>query len=189
MKYLVILLCLIVAVVVWAISIYNRLVHLRNVRGNALANIDVALQKRYDLVPQLVEAVRGYAIHESQTLEAVIRARGLGMAATTERERFEAATALSKSLMQLKVLSERYPDLKANVSFMHLQRQLVEIEDNLAAVRRFFNMSTREFNDTVQQFPGNLVASRTGFEVADMWEVSAAERDAIEHRPQFSFRD
>ena len=189
MNYLIIILCVATALAVWIASIYNRLVHLRNVRKNALSNIDVALQKRFDLVPQLVETVRGYSLHESRTLEEVIKARAAGMAATSEEERFKAAGDLSKGLIQLRALVEGYPELKANVNFMHLQQQLVALEETLAATRRFFNMATRELNDCVQQFPGNIVASQTGFTTATMWEINPDEYQAVRQRPDFSFRN
>src|SRR6186713_3036275 len=154
----------IAVIVVWAISIYNSLVAMRQRTNQAFADIDVQLKRRHDLVPNLVETVKGYAAHERGTLEAVITARS---AAAGPHDSPAAAArdenALTASLRQIFALSERYPDLKANASFQQLQQQLAQTEDRIQASRRNFNNQVQGYNNQVQAFPGNLVAGSFGF--------------------------
>ncbi len=174
-------------VIVWSIVIYNRLVHLRNVRENAFANIDVYLRQRYDLVPQLVATVKGYASHEKMTLENVVKARSEGIKARTISEKISADNELCKRLLAVNALVESYPDLKADRNFLQLQETLGEIEQSLANVRSFFNMSTREYNDQVESFPQRLIAAAGGFRREQMFEVTPAERAQVESAPKISF--
>ena len=142
-----------IVVVLFLISMYNNLVKLRNNRENAFANIDVQLKQRYDLIPQLVSTVKGYATHERELLERVTAARTAAMSATGINDKIQAENALSSALAGLKVSVEAYPDLKANQNFLQLQAELSDIENKLAATRRFFNSATKELNNAVQTFP------------------------------------
>ena len=145
---------ILVLIVIWLVSLYNGLVRLRNRRQNAFADIDVQLRQRHDLVPQLVETVKGYAAHEKELLLKVTEARTAAMAATTIDGKIAAEQQLSSALQGLKVQVEAYPDLKANQNFLQLQEELSDIENKLAASRRFFNGATTEYNNAVEAFPG-----------------------------------
>ena len=180
----------IVAVVIIAlilISMYNNLVKLRNNRENAFANIDVQLKQRYDLVPQLVATVKGYATHERELLEKVTAARSACMNATTINDRVQADNALASALSGLRVAVEAYPDLKANQNFLQLQNELSDIENKLASVRRFFNSATKELNNAVQSFPSNIIAGMFGFKTEPMFEIPASDRAAHEKAPEIKF--
>ncbi|MBR4275744.1 MAG: LemA family protein [Prevotella sp.] len=183
----IIILIVVAVLAIWAISIYNGLVRLRNNRENAFANIDVQLKQRYDLIPQLVATVKGYAAHEKELLEKITQARSAAMGAVTTNEKIEADNQLSSALAGLKVSVEAYPDLKANQNFMQLQTELADIENKLASVRRFFNSATKELNNAVQTFPGNLLAGMFGFQKEPMFEVPKEERAAVEKAPTISF--
>jgi LemA protein len=170
MEVLVILLvcvCLLLALLVvpagYLIMIYNTLVKLRLVREQSFSDIDVQLKQRYDLIPNLVETVKGYAKHESGTLENVTKARTMAMSAGSIDEKIAADNMLSSSLKTLFAVSESYPDLKANTNFLQLQGELSDIENKIAAARRFFNSATSELNTAIQVFPNNLVAGMFGF--------------------------
>ena len=176
-----------VILIFWVIGIYNNLVALRNNRENAFANIDVQLKQRYDLIPNLVNTVKGYAEHEKGVLERVTAARTAAMGATTLNDKIEAENALSSALAGLKVSVEAYPDLKANQNFMQLQSELADIENKLAAVRRFFNSATKELNTGVQSFPAVLFASMFGFHQEPMFEVPQEERAAVQKAPEVKF--
>ncbi|MBO7051128.1 MAG: LemA family protein [Prevotella sp.] len=184
---LIIILVVVAVIAIWVISIYNGLVRLRNNRENAFANIDVQLKQRYDLIPQLVATVKGYAAHEKELLEKVTMARTAAMGAVTTNEKIEADNMLSSALAGLRVSVEAYPDLKANQNFMQLQTELADIENKLASVRRFFNSTTKELNNAVQTFPGNLLAGMFGFQKEPMFEVPKEERAAVEKAPTISF--
>ena len=144
---------IIVLIVIWVISLYNGLVKLRNRRQNAFADIDVQLRQRHDLVPQLVETVKGYASHEKELLLRVTEARTAAMAAGSIDDKIKAEQQLTAALQGLKVQVEAYPDLKANQNFLQLQEELSDIENKLAAARRFFNGATTEYNNAVESFP------------------------------------
>ena len=177
----------VVLLALWAVSIYNGLVRLRNNRENAFANIDVQLKQRYDLVPQLVSTVKGYATHEKDLLEKVTAARSAAINATSINDKMAADQQLTNALAGLKVSVEAYPDLKANQNFLQLQGELSDIENKLAAARRFFNASTRELNNSVQTFPNNILAGMFGFQKEPMYEIAASERAAVEAAPKISF--
>lgn len=181
----------IVAVVIIAmilISMYNNLVRLRNNRENAFANIDVQLKQRYDLIPQLVSVVKGYATHERELLEKVTQARSACMNASSINDRIQADNQFSSALAGLRVaVVEAYPELKANANFMQLQTELSDIENKLASVRRFFNSATRELNNAVQSFPSNIIAGMFGFKTEPMFEIPASERAAHEKAPEIQF--
>ena len=170
----------VVVLVVWFIAMYNGLVKLRNNRENAFANIDVQLKQRFDLVPQLVNSVKGYATHEKETFEKVTAARAAAMGATTVDEKVAADKALSGALAGLRVSLEAYPELKANQNFLQLQNELADIENKLSAARRFFNSTTRELNNACEVFPSNIVAGMFGFKRAPA--RTQGERACLQHR-------
>lgn len=184
---LLIIIGVVVLIALWAIGIYNNLVGLRNNRENAFANIDVQLKQRYDLIPNLVNAVKGYAAHEKETLERVIALRNQAMGATNINDKIQAENQLSSALAGLKVTVEAYPELKANTNFLQLQTELADIENKLAAVRRFFNSATKEYNTAVQVFPASLFAGMFGFHKEPMFEVAPEERAIVEKAPEVKF--
>ena len=183
----IIILVVVVVLAIWCVSIYNNLVKLRNNRENAFANIDVQLKQRHDLVPQLVATVKGYATHEREVLQRVVEARSAAMGATNINDKIHAENALSSALSGLKVQLEAYPELKANQNFLQLQGEIADIENKLAAARRFFNSTTRELNVTVQSFPTNLIAGVFGFKTEPMFEIRASERAQHEKTPEIKF--
>ena len=152
-----ILLGVIVVAVIAYVSLYNKIVHLRNNRENALSDIDVQMKARFDLVDNLVSTVKGYAKHEKETLDAVIKARNTFTQAHNIQDKSKADTQLSGALKSIFALSESYPELKANQNFLQLQSELSDLENKIAASRRFFNATTREYNTTIQQFPANVL--------------------------------
>ena len=178
---------IVLILIFWVIGIYNNLVALRNNRENAFANIEVQLKQRYDLIPNLVNTVKGYAEHEKGLLERITQARTAAMGATSLNDKIEAENALSSALAGLKVSVEAYPDLKANQNFMQLQSELADIENKLAAVRRFFNSATKELNTGVQSFPAVLFANMFGFHQEPMFEVPEEERAAVQKAPEVKF--
>ena len=183
------LLLLVVIILVAAFMIggtYNRLVALRQNSNQAFADIDVQLKQRQDLVPNLVETVKGYASHEKGTLEAVTTARAAAAAAPGVEQRVAAENALSGALRQLFAVSEAYPDLKANAGFMQLQGELSDIENKLAASRRFFNNTVSEYNASIQQFPAVLLAGPMGFQPKTFFDLGE-NRAAAETAPQVKF--
>ena len=174
-------------VAVGLVSMYNNLVRLRNNRENAFANIDVQLKQRHDLIPQLVETVKGYAKHERELLERVTQARSAAMSASSINDKVQAENALSSALSGLKIQLEAYPELKANQNFLQLQGEISDIENKLAATRRFFNSATRELNNAVQTFPSNLIAGMTGFHKEPMFEIPQEERATMDKAPEIKF--
>lgn len=183
----IIILVIVVLLAIWCVSLYNNLVKLRNNRENAFANIDVQLKQRHDLVPQLVATVKGYAIHEREVLQRVTEARTAAMGATTINDKINAENALTSALAGLKVSLEAYPDLKANQNFMQLQNEIADLENKLAAVRRFFNSATRELNNAVETFPSNIFAKMFGFKKEPMFEVPQEERATYDKAPEIKF--
>ena len=184
---LIIVIAVVAVLVLAVIGIYNNLVKLRNNRENAFADIDVQLKQRYDLVPQLVATVQGYAKHEKELLEAVTAARSAAMNASSIDDKIQADNMLTSALTGLKVSLEAYPDLKANQNFLQLQGELSDIENKLAAVRRYFNSATRELNNAVQTFPNNILAGMFGFHKEAMYEIEASQRAAVEKAPEIKF--
>ena len=178
---------IILLIVLWVVSLYNRLVRLRNRRENAFADIDVQLRQRHDLVPQLVDTVKGYAGHERELLLKVTEARTAAMAATSIDGKIVAEQQLSTALAGLKVQVEAYPDLKANQNFLQLQEELSDIENKLAAARRFFNGATTEYNNSVESFPGNLIARNFGFKREIMFDLGTDTRKQMEEPPKIQF--
>jgi LemA protein len=159
----VILLAIIVVAVVWAIGVYNGLVSMRQRVNQAFADIDVQLRQRHDLIPNLVETVKGYAAHERGTLDDVVKARNAAITAQGPAQQAAAENQLTGALRQLFALSENYPDLKASSNFQQLQAELSDLENKIAASRRFFNNAVQEYNTGIQRFPAALFASSFGF--------------------------
>jgi LemA protein len=179
----------IVLLVLWIIMIYNGLVAMRQRVNQAFSDIDVQTKQRYDLIPNLVETVKGYAAHERGTLEAVVQARNAAMAAQSGGVAAQAAAenVLTGALRQLFALSEAYPDLKANQNFQQLQSELSDIENKIAAARRFFNNAVQEYNTGIQQFPAVLFAASFGFTQKEFFDVGAEERKVLQQAPQVKF--
>jgi LemA protein len=181
-----IVLGVIVVVVLWVAMIYNGLISLRQRVNQAFADIDVQLKQRHDLIPNLVETVKGYAAHERGTLEAVVQARNAAVAAQGPAAQAAAENVLTGALRQLFALSEAYPDLKANANFQQLQAELTDVENKLAAARRFFNNSVSEYNTGIQQFPAALFAASLGFTPHQFFDVGE-ERKTLDQAPQVKF--
>lgn len=169
------------------VGIYNRIVGLNQRGDQAFADIDVQLRQRHDLIPNLVETVKGYASHERGTLDAVIQARNAASAAHGPAAQAQAEGMLNAALGKLFALAEAYPDLKANTNFLELQRELSDVENKIAAARRFFNNAIQEFNTAIQQIPGNFVAPLGGFKKRDFFELPADSRAAVEAAPSVKF--
>ncbi len=187
MSGLLIVLIIIVAIVFFVITIYNRIVALSQRTNQAFADVDVQLKQRHDLVPNLVETVKGYASHEKETLENVIKARNAAVAAHGPAEQGAAEGVLGAALGKLFALAEAYPDLKANTNFLELQRELSDVENKIAAARRFFNNAVQEYNTAIQQIPGNLVAPLGNFTQKEFFEVPEGSREQIEAAPEVKF--
>jgi len=181
-----VILGLIVLFVLWAISLYNRLVKLRNNREQAFADVDVQLKQRHDLIPQLVETVRGYMQHERSVLTEITEARAGAMKASTINEKIQAETRLSTALDGLRISVEAYPDLKASQNFLDLQNEISDIENKIAAARRFFNSATKELNVATEVFPSNIVATLFNFKREPLFELGD-QRAAVEQPPQIKF--
>jgi LemA protein len=181
-----IVLGIIVIAVLFAFGAYNRLVALSQRVGQAFADIDVQLKLRHDLIPNLVETVKGYAAHERGTLEAVVQARNAAVAAQGPAQQAAAENMLTGALRQMFALAEAYPDLKANQNFQQLQAELSDVENKIAAARRFFNNAVQEYNTGIQQFPAALFAATLGFSQRTFFDVGE-ERAVVEKAPQVKF--
>ncbi len=181
--------------IIWAVLIalimlvmlYNRLVALRQTRKNAFSDIEVQLKLRYDLVPNLVETVKGYATHEKTVFDDVTKARATAMQGGALPDRAKAESALGSAMMNLMAVAENYPQLKASDNFRQLQSDLSDIENKIAAARRFFNNATSEYNTAIQQFPAVLLAGPLGFKEEPFFEMDAAEQQAAKDAPKVSF--
>ena len=182
----IIVIAVIVVIVLWAISVYNGLVSMRQRVNQAFADVDVQLRQRHDLVPNLVETVKGNAAHERGTLDEVIKARNTAVAAQGPAQQAAAENMLSGALRQLFALSEAYPDLKANTEFQQLQVELTDLENKIAASRRFFNNAVQEYNTGIQRFPAALFAGMFGFTQKDFFDLGP-DRQAELQAPQVKF--
>lgn len=187
-----IIVAVILVPLVFVIMLYNRLIALRQTRKNAFSDIDVQLKQRFDLVPQLVETVKGYAGHEKTVFENVTEARSRvgragGGGGGPGAERLQAEGMLGGALMGLFAVAENYPALKADQNFQQLQAELSDIENKIAAARRFFNSATNEYNTAVQQFPANLIAGMFGFKEEAFFEISNEEATLIHKAPDIKF--
>ena len=176
----------VVGVLVYVVILYNELVRLRNDNDRAWANIDVLLKQRHDEIPNLVETVKGYASHERGTLDEVVRARNAAVSAQGTPQQATAENQLSGALRQLFALSEAYPDLKANANFQQLQSELSDIENKIAAARRFFNNAVQEYNTGIQRFPAALFAGTFGFAQKDYFDLGA-DRQTTSAAPEVKF--
>ena len=183
---LLVILVIIVVLALIAISLYNRLIRFRNSREQAFADVDVQLKQRHDMIPQLVEAVKGYMQHERGVLTEITEARANAMKATTINEKITAETRLSTALDGLKVAVEAYPDLKASQNFLDLQNEISDIENKIAAARRFFNSATKELNVAIELFPSNLIATIFNFKREPMFDLGE-QRATAEEPPKIQF--
>lgn len=179
---LIVILILAAFIVIYLIGVYNTLVMQRNRVREAWSDIEVQMKRRYDLIPNLVETVKGYAAHESGTLENVIQARNMAMQANVPGANLDtiaqSETALTGTLKSLFALREAYPDLKANQNFMHLQEELTDTEDKMQASRRFYNSNVMTLNTKIEQFPSNLVAGTFGFQKEEFFKLGDNEQEA-----------
>ena len=175
-----IILIVLAVVVLWVIFAYNRFITLVNQAKEAWADIAVQLKRRYDLIPNLVETVKGYATHEASAFENVTKARAAAMGAGSTAEKAQAENMLTGALKTLFAVSEAYPDLKANQNFLQLQKELGDTEDKIQAARRFYNTTVMTLNTALQSFPGNLISSTFGFKAMDLFELAAADAAAAE---------
>ena len=180
MTTLYIVLGILAVIVIAVVLTYNGFVSLRNRAKEAWADIDVQMKRRYDLIPNLIETVKGYAAHEKGTFEKVTEARTAAMGAQTVEQHAEAENMLTGALKSLFAVSEAYPDLKANTNFLELQRELADTENKIMASRRFYNTTVQTLNTAVEQFPGNIIASPFGFTQMELFELSDAESAARE---------
>ena len=176
----IILIIVVVLIIAWAFATYNKLVDLRNRVKDQWAQIDVQLKRRFDLIPNLVETVKGYAKHESETLEAVIQARNTYVSATTPEAQMKADGELEKAISKLFALSEAYPELKANTNFQHLQQELTETESKIASARQFYNDTVLLYNNKVEMVPSNIIASIFKFKKETFFEANEAERENVQ---------
>ena len=173
-------------VILLVITLYNKLVKLRNNREQAFADVDVQLKQRHDLIPQLVESVKGYMVHERGVLTEITDARANAMKATSINDKIAAENRLSAALDGLKVSVEAYPDLKASQNFLDLQNEISDVENKIAAARRFFNSATKELNVATEVFPSNLIATLFNFKRETMFELGE-QRAAVEEPPKIQF--
>ena len=176
----IILIIVVVLIIAWAFATYNKLVDLRNRVKDQWAQIDVQLKRRFDLIPNLVETVKGYAKHESETLEAVIQARNTYVSATTPEAQMKADGDLEKAISKLFALTESYPDLKANTNFQHLQQELTETESKIASARQFYNDTVLMYNNKIEMVPSNIIASLFKFKQETFFEANEAERENVQ---------
>lgn len=174
-----IVLAVVAVLVLWVIMAFNRLVVLRTRVEEAWADIEVQLKRRYNLIPNLVNTVKGYAGHEKEVFEKVTQARAAAMGATGMAEKAQAENMLSSTLKSLFAVAENYPQLKANENFMHLQKELTDTEDKIQYSRRFYNTNVRDFNIKTQVFPSNIIASIFSFKKKDMFEIKEEAKRAV----------
>ena len=180
MKWWIILIIVLVLIILWAISVYNSLIALKNRVKDQWAQIDVQLKRRFDLIPNLVETVKGYTKHESETLEAVIKARNTYVSATVPEEQMKADGELTKAISKLFALTESYPDLKANTNFQALQQELTETESKIAAARQFYNDTVMVYNNKVSMVPSNIIAGLFKFNKEAFFEANETERQNVQ---------
>jgi hypothetical protein len=179
MKWWIILIIVLVLIVLWVISTYNKLIALRNRVKDQWAQIDVQLKRRFDLIPNLVETVKGYTKHESETLEAVIKARNTYVTAGTPEAQMKADGELTQAISKLFALTESYPDLKANTNFQHLQEELTQTESKIASARQFYNDTVMLYNNKVSMVPSNIIASLFKFNKEAFFEANETERQNV----------
>ena len=176
---MIIALILLVVLIVWGIAVYNGLITLKNRVDEAWSDIDVQLKRRYDLIPNLVNTVKGYATHEKELFEKVTEARANAMNAGSTGEKQQAENMLSGTLKSLFAVAENYPELKANQNFLELQRELTDTEDKIQASRRFYNGNVRDFNTKLEVFPSNIIAGMLHFVKREFFEAAEAEKENV----------
>ena len=186
-KTWIIVIVILVVLIGYSVSSYNSMVAQEEEVGTAWSNVENQYQRRSDLIPNLVSTVKGYAAHEKETLDRVIQARNGAVGAKTIDDKIAAENQLSSALAGLKITLEAYPDLKANQNFLQLQEEIADVENKLAAVRRYFNSATKEYNNAVQTFPSNIVAGMTGFQREIMFDLGKNERANLDQAPKISF--
>lgn len=174
-----VILGIIAVLVIWVIAVYNGLIRLKNRVDEAWSDIDVQTKRRYDLIPNLVNTVKGYASHEKEVFEKVTEARARAMGAQSTADKAQAENMLSQTLKSLFAVAEAYPDLKANQNFLELQRELTDTEDKIQASRRFYNGNVRDFNTKIQVFPNNIFAGMLGFLAREFFEVEEGEKEPV----------
>jgi LemA protein len=184
MNWLYIILIVLGVIIFWGILVFNRLITLRNRVKEAWADIEVQLKRRHNLIPNLIETVKGYAAHERELFEKVTEARTKAMGAGTVKEKAQAENFLSSTLKSLFAVAENYPSLKASANFLELQKELRDTEDKIQAARRFYNTNVKDFNIKTESFPSNLIANLFGFKKAEFFEVEEAE---VRETPKVSF--
>jgi len=178
---------ILVLAVLWAVFSYNKFVTLRNRAQEAWSDISVQLKRRYDLIPNLINTVKGYASHESQTFEKVTEARTKAMGAQSVEDTAQAENMLTGALKSVFALSEAYPDLKANENFLELQRELSDTENKIQASRRFYNTNVRDLNIGIESFPGNIIAGMFKFKKETFFELDEAEAEVAKKAPEVKF--
>ena len=178
--WLIVVLAIVVVIVLWVISSYNTLVRLRNRVRDQWAQIDVQLKRRFDLIPNLVETVKGYTKHESETLENVVKARNTYLSASTPEAQMEANGELTQAISKLFALAEAYPDLKANANFVKMQDDLKETEDKISYARQFYNDTVLKYNNKVEVIPTNIIAGMFGFKKETFFQAAEAERENVQ---------
>ena len=184
-----VVLLVIIILVVSGVGTYNTMVAGEETINGEWAKVETQYQRRSDLIPNLVSTVKGYAAHEKDTLERVIQARNGAVSAKTIDEKIAAENQLSSALSGLKITLEAYPDLKANQNFLQLQEEVSDVENKLAAVRRYFNSATKEYNNAVQTFPSNIIAGMAGFRREIMFDLGTNERANLEQAPKISSKN
>ena len=178
--WIIILIVILAFIAMYVVSTYNGLVVARNKVKDQFSQIDIQLKRRFDLIPNLVETVKGYAKHESETLESVIQARNNYAKAKTDAEKVAASNEMSRGVMNIMALSESYPDLKANTNFIDLQNELKDVEDKISYARQFYNDSVLMYNNKIEMFPSNLIASMFKFTKEAFFEVDEKERENVQ---------
>ena len=178
--YLWVIIAVVVAIVGWLILVFNSLTKLRNRTQEAFSDIDVQLKRRHDLIPNLVETVKGYATHEKELFEKVTQARSAAINAKGVEEKGKAENALSQTLKSIFAVAENYPDLKASQNFLQLQDELSDTENKIQAARRFYNGNVRDFNTKIEVFPNNMVAGMLGFKKFEFFQAEAKERENVQ---------
>ena len=177
---LIVILVIVVLIIGWVVATYNGLVQLRNKVKDQWAQIDVCLKRRFDLIPNLVETVKGYAKHEKETLDSVIKARNTYVSANTPEDQMKADGELTQAISKLFALSENYPDLKANTNFQELQKELTETEDKIQYARQFYNDVVMKYNNKTEMVPSNIIANMFGFKKEAFFEAAEEERKNVE---------
>ena len=175
----IIILVIIAVVAIWIVAVYNGLIRLKNRVDEAWSDIGVQLKRRYDLIPNLINTVKGYAVHEKELFEKVTEARTAAMGAQTPHDKEQAENMLSGTLKSLFAVAEAYPDLKANQNFLELQRELTDTEDKIQASRRFYNGNVRDFNTKIEVFPNNIIASMLKFVKREFFQIEEGEKEVV----------